>query len=315
VNRFALGVGSNLGDRLANLRLAHLSLESLGEIRAVSGLYETAPLGGPEQQAYLNAVIVLETGLGPADLLARCQAIEMAAGRERVERWGPRTLDIDIISVDGPAVDSDHLRVPHPRASDREFVLRPLVEVWPDALVQEEVTAGEALARLESQGVDRLAGKWTSDTNLGTWLVVAQMLLIAAIGLGIASDGSVDFSSLPLFRVLGLVMVLSGLALAWAAGRALGPALVANPEPRPGAGMVESGPYRLVRHPIYGSVLLLITGAAVALASRLGLLGVLPLLAFFLAKASYEERRLRIRYPGYVEYRGRVRHRLIPGVL
>lgn len=314
MNRYALGLGSNLGDRLSNLRSAYHGLESLGEVVAVSRLYESAPVGGPEQDPYLNAVLVLETGLGPFELLDHCQSIEVGAGRVRAERWGPRTLDIDIVARDGPAIDTDDLQVPHPRASKREFVLRPLADVWPDAPIGEGVHAADALSGIAPQGVEPLAGRWTGDSLAGTWLVVAQVVLLGAIGVGIAVDGSTAFGDDPLLRLTGVVMAGGGVALGWVAARALGPALVISPEPRAGANLVDHGPYRLVRHPVYGSVLLVVTGVALALGSSLGLAGVPVLSAFLVAKVRYEETRLRIRYPGYASYRRRVRGWFIPGV-
>jgi 2-amino-4-hydroxy-6-hydroxymethyldihydropteridine diphosphokinase len=314
MTRYALGLGSNLGDRLANLRRAYTGLEGLGRVTAVSGLYETTPIGGPEQDPYLNAVVVLELEMEPLELLAVTQSIEHEAGRVRGERWGPRTLDVDILTSDGTAVAEDTLELPHPRAADREFVLRPLAEAWPDASLGDGVVAGDALRRLDPQGVDLLARRWVTDSMVGTWLVIAQVVLLGAVGVGIVGDGSVAFADRPLQTVVGVGLVIGGGALGWAGVRALGPALTAKPEPRPGVGMVEHGPYRLVRHPIYGSVFLIVAGVAVALASRLGMAGAVVLLIFLLFKARYEERRLRIRYPGYGRYRDRVRRWMVPGV-
>jgi len=315
VSRYALSLGSNLGDRLSSLRLGYSGLESLGRVVGVSGLYETAPRGGPEQGPYLNSVVILETGLTPSELLDRCQSIEAGAGRLRAERWGPRSLDIDIVTSDGLQIDTDTLHIPHPRAADREFVLRPLVDVWPLAPLGEGVTAAHALSRVQPQGVDLLSRRWAVDSRVGTWLVVIQVMLLGAIGLAIFADGSRSFGDGPVPRVLGAVIAICGVGLGLAAGRALGPALVARPEPRRGADLVERGPFGQVRHPIYGSIVLVVAGVAVALDSRVGLAGALVLLAFFTVKARFEEHRLRIRYPGYAAYRERVRRWFIPGVL
>jgi len=122
-----LSVGSNLGDRLAMLRLAVEVLEPT----AVSPVYETAPVGGVEQDDYLNAVLLCH--LDAATAWARAQQAEQAAGRERVVRWGPRTLDVDVVVADGPVPDG--LLLPHPRAHERSFVLRPWLDVEPDAVL------------------------------------------------------------------------------------------------------------------------------------------------------------------------------------
>jgi 2-amino-4-hydroxy-6-hydroxymethyldihydropteridine diphosphokinase len=128
--RALLSLGSNLGDRQRFLRDA---VDSLGEsVVAVSPVYETAPVGGPSQQAFLNIVVELATDLGPRELLAVCHRLESAADRVRQERWGPRTLDVDIIWIDGVTVDEPDLQVPHPRMGARRFVLAPLADLAPD---------------------------------------------------------------------------------------------------------------------------------------------------------------------------------------
>ena len=128
MSRAVLGIGSNLGDRLAHLRSV---VEALGPV-AVSSVYETAPWGGVEQQDYLNAVIVVEDPDTDAyGWLARAHALEAAAGRVREVRWGPRTLDVDVIDVDGIISDDPVLTLPHPRAHERAFVLVPWAEVDP----------------------------------------------------------------------------------------------------------------------------------------------------------------------------------------
>ena len=117
---------------------------------AVSDFHETVPVGGPEQGDFLNAVVVVDTALGPEELLAELQRIEDDHGRVRVERWGPRTLDLDLVAMDGVRRDTPELTVPHPRAAERRFVLVPLVEVWPDAEVAPGVTASRALVLLST---------------------------------------------------------------------------------------------------------------------------------------------------------------------
>lgn len=132
--RAYLALGSNLGDRLARLQLAIDELARVPGVRvlALSGVYETAPVGGPPQDPYLNAVVAIETDLDPHELLHRGQQIEQLAARERVERWGPRTLDVDVLLMDGTRLETDDLTIPHPRMWERGFVLAPLRDVAPD---------------------------------------------------------------------------------------------------------------------------------------------------------------------------------------
>ena len=151
--RAYLGIGSNLGDRLGYLQLAVDELDGrVGiDVVGVSRVYETAPVGGPAQDSYLNAVVAIDTELEPHDLLRECQRIEARAERVRAERWGPRTLDVDVLLIEGCRIDDPELTVPHPRMWERGFVLAPLRDVAPD-LVDADATwkgvreAGVALA-------------------------------------------------------------------------------------------------------------------------------------------------------------------------
>jgi 2-amino-4-hydroxy-6-hydroxymethyldihydropteridine diphosphokinase len=130
--RAFLGLGSNMGDRLVHLRDA---LEALPDVVAVSRVYETEPVGGPAgQDPYLNAVVELDTDLSPRDLLALARRLEAAAQRVRSVRFGPRTLDVDVLLVGDLHVDEDDLVVPHPRMWERRFVVVPLAELAPDAV-------------------------------------------------------------------------------------------------------------------------------------------------------------------------------------
>lgn len=129
MTRAFLGLGSNLGDRLGYLKSA---VAAIGDCVAVSGVYETDPVGGPDQGQYLNVVAELDTSRSARDLLELCQALEASAERAREVRWGPRTLDVDVLWVDGEKVDERDLVVPHPRMLERAFVMTPLGELAPD---------------------------------------------------------------------------------------------------------------------------------------------------------------------------------------
>jgi 2-amino-4-hydroxy-6-hydroxymethyldihydropteridine diphosphokinase len=146
VTRAFLGLGSNLGDREQLLATAVDRLVAVGR-RAVSPLYETDPVGGPEQGAFLNLVVELDTDLTARQLLAVCRRLEEAAGRVREERWGPRTLDVDVLWIDGTTVDDVDLQVPHPRMGERRFVLAPLRDLAPDLVTAEQVAAAEGDVR------------------------------------------------------------------------------------------------------------------------------------------------------------------------
>ncbi len=126
-----LGIGSNLGDRWAHLERAVELLAELGSIVAVSSVYESEPVGPPGQDNYLNAVVALETPMSAAELLEGCLAVEKAEGRVRSVRWGPRTLDVDILLFGEEVIEEDWLKVPHPRMAERPFVTGPLLEIAP----------------------------------------------------------------------------------------------------------------------------------------------------------------------------------------
>lgn len=145
MTRAYLGLGSNLGDRLAYLRAA---VEAMPDVVAVSKVYETAPVGGPEQDAYLNLVVELDTELDARGLLGRCRELEEAAARVRVERWGPRTLDVDVLWHGSGPVDEPDLIVPHPRMFERAFVLVPLRDVAPDLIPVDSADPAESELRL-----------------------------------------------------------------------------------------------------------------------------------------------------------------------
>ena len=155
----AIGLGSNLGDRTRWLITGLDGLRRIGTLLEVSSLYESAPVGGPEQGPYLNAVAMLETKLSARDLLASLHEIEAGAGRVRREHWGPRTLDLDLLVYDEFVADDPDLVVPHPRAHERQFVLVPLVEVWPDAVLRSG-PARTALETVGQQEITKVATDW-----------------------------------------------------------------------------------------------------------------------------------------------------------
>jgi dihydroneopterin aldolase/2-amino-4-hydroxy-6-hydroxymethyldihydropteridine diphosphokinase len=134
-SRAVLALGSNLGDRRAMVQSAVDALASVPGIRlvAVSALVETEAVGGPRQPDYLNAVVLVDTTLAPQELLGACRRIETGHGRRRCVRWGPRTLDIDIIDHSGTVCFEEDLTLPHPRAAERAFVLVPWLTVDPGA--------------------------------------------------------------------------------------------------------------------------------------------------------------------------------------
>ncbi len=151
-----MGLGSNLGDRLAYLRGAVRELQGHAQITAFSALYETDPVG-PAQPDFLNAAVRLHSPLEPLALLAVLLEIERTAGRVRSERWGPRTLDLDLLLIVGRAVDEPGLVVPHRELTQRAFALLPLLDVLPNAA--DPITAraySELLGSLDRTGVREL---------------------------------------------------------------------------------------------------------------------------------------------------------------
>lgn len=138
--RAFLSMGSNINDRRAHLSEA---IRSLPDVVAVSPVYETDPVGGPEQGAFLNLVVELDTDIAPNDLLGLCHRLETAANRVRDERWGPRTLDVDIVWMDGVEMDTERLTIPHPRFRQRRFVLAPLADLAPDLVSETDIEQAE----------------------------------------------------------------------------------------------------------------------------------------------------------------------------
>lgn len=154
--RAVISAGSNMEDSRAHL--ATVRAHFADALVAASSLYATAPWGKRDQPDFLNQSLLIDAPLTPADLLRQCQALEAAANRVRTERWGPRTLDVDIVDIEGYTSDDPVLTVPHPRAHLRAFVLAPWLELDPDATLGGERVA-DLLAGLdakEREGVRRL---------------------------------------------------------------------------------------------------------------------------------------------------------------
>jgi 2-amino-4-hydroxy-6-hydroxymethyldihydropteridine diphosphokinase len=145
--RAFVGLGSNLGDRLRHLERAAELLAATGDVVAASSVYETEPVGGPAQGPYLNAVVELLTTETPRQILERCRAAEADAGRVRTVRFGPRTLDADVLLVGEQRVDEPDLVVPHPRLFERRFVLVPLSELAPELVTPEMLETAVGVVR------------------------------------------------------------------------------------------------------------------------------------------------------------------------
>ncbi|MCI0777679.1 MAG: 2-amino-4-hydroxy-6-hydroxymethyldihydropteridine diphosphokinase [Chloroflexi bacterium] len=154
-----LALGSNLGDRRQNLIAALDGLAPDVRVEAVSSLYETDPVGPPDQQDYYNAVCRARTSLQPRELLAVVKQVERDVGRTEGPRWGPRLIDIDILLCGDVIVDEPELHVPHREMAKRAFVLVPLAELAADLThpAEDKTTIGELLANVDASGVRLLA--------------------------------------------------------------------------------------------------------------------------------------------------------------
>ncbi len=167
-----LGLGSNTGNREANLRAALTRLRPLVQVDAVSSLYETEPIGLKDQRPFLNAVARVSTGLRPVALLRLAKAIEDDLGRRPGPVGGPRPIDVDILLMGDIVLATDDLVVPHPRLAERAFVLVPLAELAPGLIPPGMI---ESIARLRdavgTAGVAKLAGRGWERSGRGSWLV------------------------------------------------------------------------------------------------------------------------------------------------
>ena len=156
----AVGLGANLGDAAGTLRDAIEALAGLPETRLLraSRLYRTPAWGVTAQPDFINAVVVLETGLSARELLDALLDIERACGRVRIdgERWGPRTLDLDVLLHGDAIIDEPRLRVPHPHLHERAFALLPLLDAWPDAMITGIGPARECAAAMAVDGIEPL---------------------------------------------------------------------------------------------------------------------------------------------------------------
>jgi 2-amino-4-hydroxy-6-hydroxymethyldihydropteridine diphosphokinase len=156
--RVTIALGSNLGNRLENLQGgldALFDAPGLAMV-AVSPVYQTAPVGGPQQPDYLNAVLIATTTLPAHAVLERSQGVEAVFGRVRDEAWGPRTLDLDIIVYGDVVSDDPELTLPHPRAYERAFVLAPWHDIDPDAEIPSWGQVSDLLAKVGSADIQRL---------------------------------------------------------------------------------------------------------------------------------------------------------------
>jgi 2-amino-4-hydroxy-6-hydroxymethyldihydropteridine diphosphokinase len=154
----AIGLGSNLGDRQMQVALAldSLAMHPHIDILAVSALYETPPWGKTDQPAFFNAAVLVDTDLAPRTLLEAVLGIERSLGRVRGTLWGPRTIDLDILLYGEEVIDEPGLTVPHPRIQERAFVIRPLADILPDAVIAGRRVA-DWLAELDVSGIEEAA--------------------------------------------------------------------------------------------------------------------------------------------------------------
>ena len=144
-----ISLGANIGNPEEQMQLAIAMLREATDVIALSSIYTTEPVGGPVQPNYLNAICITECDLPAADLLALLHGIEKTLGRERVERWGPRTIDLDLIQYGTILSSAEELELPHPRAHERKFVLEPWLEVEPDAILLTHGKVSELLEQLQ----------------------------------------------------------------------------------------------------------------------------------------------------------------------
>jgi 2-amino-4-hydroxy-6-hydroxymethyldihydropteridine diphosphokinase len=144
-----VALGANLENPREAVELAIALLREATDVKKVSSLYETKPMGGPEQDNYINAVCVIDTDLPALDLLDLLNGIEKSMGRVRIEKWGPRIIDLDLIQYGNILSSSEELELPHPRAFERKFVLEPWYEIEPDAILLTHGAISQLLEELK----------------------------------------------------------------------------------------------------------------------------------------------------------------------
>jgi len=311
-----VALGSNLGDSVSTLAAAIERLDDLGLVVAVSSAYQSAPVGGPEQADFINLVCLMTTELAPHEFLLGLHEIEAEYGRERAQLWGARTLDLDLILYDDVVSANPKLLLPHPRALERRFVLEPLVEIAPDVTFPGGESASKALLEVQAQAVTNigqlgtLGGGGERMHSRGVWWVVGQLILFVLISrtslrgdwpIGNAWTGAV-----------GWVLVAVGGGFSVLAMLNLNTSLTPFPKPMEGARLIDTGIYGLVRHPIYGALVVGAIGLSIARGSGLALLLSLLLLGYFSMEARHEERMLSDAYPEYAQYEQRVPKRFLP---
>jgi len=143
-----VALGANIGNPQEQMDVAVAMLREATDVIALSSYYTTKPVGGPEQPDYINAVCILESELPAIDLLSLLHGIEKSLGRERTEKWGPRTIDLDLIQYGTLLSSATELQLPHPRAHERRFVIEPWHEIEPDAILLTYGKISELLAQL-----------------------------------------------------------------------------------------------------------------------------------------------------------------------
>ena len=181
--RIAVGFGSNVGDGTAHLVSGLERLSRRWRPLAASSLYESAPVGPVEQGAFVNAVVVFETDDPPERVLDYLLAVEQERGRIREVRWGPRTLDLDVLLYGREVVDRPGLTVPHPELANRRFVLEPLVEAWPDAALPDGTPVARLLPAVADQEVRRI-GPWGIPRWKTLWWAAQRVAIPLPFGRG-----------------------------------------------------------------------------------------------------------------------------------
>lgn len=170
MNKVYLSLGTNIGDREKNLKLAVSALkDALGVyIKAISSIYETAPVGYEDQPSFLNIALLIETSFSALETLEVCQTVENELGRVREIRWGPRIIDLDILLFNNENIEVENLTVPHPRMFERAFVLVPLLEIAEEQLSPQLLLAKENLNRMDlaKEGIS----KWKVTKNIEDFL-------------------------------------------------------------------------------------------------------------------------------------------------